>query len=310
MTVRTSIVALSALALTALAEEASSSTAQRWIIDMHLHTVPAAWSAEATPVNPATGLPSTATTGADLLPQTLLQMEAHNIQLAVLSGPLESVEEWMSAAPGRFVGAPQFPMTHTSALELVRYLPSPDEIRQAAQAGEVGAIGEITAQYAGMIPSDPALESYFALAEELDLPVGIHTGSGTIKILSPEQQKLFRVDYGNPRWVNDLVSRYPGLRIYLMHAGYPFFDDTVALMRVYSNVYADLSRINWSFPRAAFHDYLSPLIDAGSGRSPGTRGRWKRRSAVIPCAPSAESPSLAAARPDSGGFRRRPSRSR
>lgn len=263
MTVRTSIAALCALALTGSAEEASSSTAQRRIIDMHLHTVPAAWSAEATPVNPVTGRPSTATRGADLLPQTLAQMEVHGIELGVLSGPLESVEEWMSAAPGRFVGAPQFPMTHTSGLDLVRYLPSPDEIRLAVQAGEVGALGEITAQYAGMIPSDPALEPYFALAEELDLSVGIHTGSGTIRILGPEQQQLFRVEHGNPKWVNDVLARHPDLRIYLMHAGYPFLEDTVALMTVYSNVYADLSRINWSYPRTAFHSYLKRLIDAG-----------------------------------------------
>jgi len=48
-----------------------------------------------------------------------------------------------------------------------------------------------------------------------------------------------------------------------MHAGYPFFEDTIALMGVYPNVYADLSRINWSIPRPAFHDYLKRLIDAG-----------------------------------------------
>jgi len=114
-----------------------------------------------------------------------------------------------------------------------------------------------------MTPSDPALDAYFALAEELDLPVGIHTGSGTIRILSSEDQRLFRVEYGNPRWVNDLLARYPSLRIYLMHAGYPFLEDTIALMRVYSDVYADLSRINWSYPRPAFHDYLKRLIDAG-----------------------------------------------
>ncbi|MCZ6452222.1 MAG: hypothetical protein O6918_15340 [Deltaproteobacteria bacterium] len=155
---------------------------------MHLHTLAAAWSAEATPLNPVTGLPSTATTGDDLLPQTLMLLDAHNVQLAVLSGPLESVQKWMRAAPGLFVGAPQFPMTHTSTrtLELEGYLPSPEEIRQVVETGQVGVLGEITAQYAGMIPSDPTLDPYFALAEEFDLPVGIHTGSGTIAILSSE----------------------------------------------------------------------------------------------------------------------------
>ena len=183
MTVRYLIAAVCALALTSCAEEVPSSAGPRRIIDVHLHTIPAAWSAEATPLNPVTGLPSAATTGDDLLPETIRQMDALNIQLAVLSGPLDSVREWMRAAPDRFVGAPQFPMTHTGSrtLELEAYLPSPDEIRQAVQSGHVGVLGEITAQYAGMIPSDPILEPYFALAEELDLPVGIHSGRGTME---------------------------------------------------------------------------------------------------------------------------------
>ena len=265
MTVRYLIVAVCALALTSCAEDVAHSANPRRIIDMHVHTIPASWSADAPPLNPVTGLPSTATSGDDLLPETLTLMDSLDVELAVLSGPLGSVQKWMEAAPGLFVGAPQFPMTHTGnrTLELEAYLPSPEEIRQLIQSGHVSALGEITAQYAGMIPSDPVLEPYFALGEEFDLPVGIHTGRGTIRILSSEDQKLFRVDYGNPKWVNDVLARHPRLRIYLMHAGHPFLEDTIALMGVYPNVYADLSRINWSIPRPAFHDYLKSLIDEG-----------------------------------------------
>jgi predicted TIM-barrel fold metal-dependent hydrolase len=49
-----------------------------------------------------------------------------------------------------------------------------------------------------------------------------------------------------------------------MHAGYPFLDNTIALMKVYTHIYADLSRMNWhSATRTAFHNYLKALIDAG-----------------------------------------------
>ena len=41
-------------------------------------------------------------------------------------------------------------------------------------AGRLAGIGEIATQYSGIAPNDPALEPYFALAEELDLPVLIH----------------------------------------------------------------------------------------------------------------------------------------
>lgn len=238
----------------------------RRIIDVHLHTIPADWSAGAAPINPVTKKPSTASTGAELLPETLAAMDAYNVVLGLLSGPLESVREWQRSAPERFVGAPQFPMTHTSSLDLRHYIPDIREVREGVEKGQIGAIGEITAQYAGMVPGDATLAPYLALAEEFDLPVGIHASSGTVVILRPEDRPRFRVEYGNPKWVNDVLARHPRLRVYLMHAGYPFFDDTVALMSVYPQLYADLSRVNWSVPREAFHDYLHRLIKAGMGK--------------------------------------------
>jgi len=44
--------------------------------------------------------------------------------------------------------------------------------------GRLAALSEITTQYAGIAPDDPRLEPYYALAKELDLPVGIHLGPG------------------------------------------------------------------------------------------------------------------------------------
>jgi uncharacterized protein len=51
-----------------------------------------------------------------------------------------------------------------------------------------------------------------------------------------------------------------------MHAGWPYLDDTIALMVVYPQVYADLGSINWYFPRPAFHAYLERLIQVGLGQ--------------------------------------------
>ena len=39
-------------------------------------------------------------------------------------------------------------------------------------------MGEIGLQYEGISPSDPSVDAYFALAEELDIPVAIHMGTG------------------------------------------------------------------------------------------------------------------------------------
>ena len=51
----------------------------------------------------------------------------------------------------------------------------------------------------------------------------------------------------------------------MMHAGLPFLEATIALMRRYRGVYADLSQINYSYPRAQFHEYLRALIQADLG---------------------------------------------
>ncbi|MEH3100056.1 hypothetical protein [Sphingomonas adhaesiva] len=56
--------------------------------------------------------------------------------------------------------------------------PSLDRIRQLARPGAIKMLGEITTQYEGVSPDDSRLESYWALAEELDLSVGIHMGPG------------------------------------------------------------------------------------------------------------------------------------
>lgn len=234
------------------------------IIDMHVHAFAAEWSAAKTPFNATTGKPSIATTGIDLMRQVLAELQRHNVRLAVLSGPLSSVREWRRASPARFIGAPQFPMTflHTrTQIRLENYLPTVAELEHAVRAGDVGAVGEITAQYAGLAPDAPEFARFLDLAEKFDLPVGIHTGTG------PPAATLsypgHRVALGNPMLLDSLLATRPKLRLYLMHAGYPYLQETVAILHLYPQVYADLSAINWRIPRSAFHAYLQQLLIAG-----------------------------------------------
>jgi predicted TIM-barrel fold metal-dependent hydrolase len=102
------------------------------------------------------------------------------------------------------------------------------------------------------------------LAEELDVPVGFHSG-----ISAPntpyECCPKFRIGLGNPALLEEVLIRHPKLRVYLMHAGWPYLEDTVALMSVYPQVYADLSVINWIIPPEEFYAYLRALLRAGLG---------------------------------------------
>ena len=59
-------------------------------------------------------------------------------------------------------------------------------------------------------------------------------------------------------------SRGPTLRIYIEQSGFPFLDETIALMCRYPNVYGDLS---WhERPREIWEWYLRRLLDAGLGK--------------------------------------------
>jgi uncharacterized protein len=229
------------------------------IIDMHLHAYPVgALYPPGTP-NPVTGVPSSATDH-ELRNENLAALERFNIVRAVTSGcPFELVLEWKESASDRIIAAP-----YVGGARDCR--PTPEELRDAHESGNLGAIGEMGLQYQGLTLSSPDAAPYLELAEELGVPVGVHTGRGPPGAAygcCPQ----FRAALGNPLLIEDVLVRLPDVRVYIMHAGYPFIDETIALLHSHPQVYADLSAINWIIPREEFHFYLRRLVQAGfSGR--------------------------------------------
>lgn len=71
---------------------------------------------------------------------------------------------------------------------------------------------------------------------------------------------------GNPILVEEVLVRHPQLRLYLMHGGAPYLQETKAILSVYPQVYVDLTTINWILPREEFHSYLRELVRAGFGK--------------------------------------------
>ncbi|HEX8143777.1 MAG TPA: amidohydrolase family protein [Pyrinomonadaceae bacterium] len=227
------------------------------IIDVHMHAHTADRFGKAGIPNPVTGKPSSAVTDEAILRATLAEMKRYNIVKAVAGSSMESGERWRAAAPDLFIKGAQ--------IDVGIPMPSIERLRAEHRAGRLGAMGEIGAQYLGLSPNDPTLEPYFALAEELDIPVGVHMG-----ISAPntpyECCPKFRVALGNPALLEEVLIRHPKLRLYIMHAGYPYLQETIAIMSVYPQVYADIAVINWIIPREEFHEYLKALMRAGMGK--------------------------------------------
>jgi predicted TIM-barrel fold metal-dependent hydrolase len=227
------------------------------IIDMHMHAFPAGYMGEVGMANPVTGKPSAAASDEELMRATLKEMHRYNIVKAVASGPLEVVLRWKSVEPKRIIGGAHF--------DEVTSLPDVERLRRHFMAGQLGVLGELAAQYIGLSPADPLFEPYLALAEELDIPVGVHSGlgpAGTPYACCPK----VRVTYGNPVLLEEVLLRHPQLRLYIMHGGWPYLEETKAIMSVYPQVYADLGVIDWIIPRGEFHEFLKGLIRAGLGK--------------------------------------------
>ena len=101
--------------------------------------------------------------------QTVAIAERRNI-VGVLSGPAARVAAWVKANLRRFIRALTFQVGDQDT-------PSPAVLR-AMHAGELQMLGEVTNRYRGHLAGQSALEPYWALAEDLDMPVGIHGDTG------------------------------------------------------------------------------------------------------------------------------------
>ena len=189
---------------------------------------------------------------ADVMGLAIESMRRNNIVLGVVTDAnLDDVYEWVEADPDRFWAGPAFfnPVSADIA-----------SLRTEFEAGRLQVMGEIAAQYQGFAPNDPALEPFFALAEELDVPTLIHCEG--IAGASPQ----FQLSHGDPRLLQEVFEAHPDLRLWVENAGYPYLEGMIALMYRYPQVYADLSTITWIIPRQEFWRYLKVLMDAGLGK--------------------------------------------
>jgi hypothetical protein len=134
-------------------------------------------------------------------------------------------------------------------------------VEQQIKDKKIDFIGEVLTQYYGISPSDTIMYPYYTLAEKYSLPVGIHTGLAGPGHGSPN----FKVELGSPLLLEKLLIRFPKLKVWIMHAGAPFLENSIAMMTVYRNVYADISALTnpYIFPPAQFKTMMKTFVDAG-----------------------------------------------
>ncbi len=181
--------------------------------------------------------------------ETLAKFEEYNIVKAMVS----QGELWYEFAPEKVI----IGNNHFLSIE---------ELKLKHKEGKLDVLGEVAPNYQGILPTDDRLKDYYDLAEELGIPVAYHLfpggPPGGAYIMYPET----RAFQGKPLQLEEILFSHPRMKIYIMHAGWPYLEDMKALMYAHPQVYVDLGVIDWVLPVKEFHHFLKGLVDAGFGK--------------------------------------------
>jgi hypothetical protein len=225
------------------------------VIDMHVH--------------------STTTT-----PRDLARLDALNVRYVFVSALAADLTEWSAVDATRYLPSLVLPCEHGRALfamkpcwEGAADLPDLKWLRGELEAGRVRGLGEMVPQALGMSPQDGWLEPYWQLAEEFDVPVGIHMGPGPPGAAygssqAPSRSPAFGMALSDPLLLEEVLLRHKRLRLFVMHAGWPRLESMIALLYAHPNVYVDVGALQAPFvmPRAAYYRHLRGLVEAGFAR--------------------------------------------
>jgi hypothetical protein len=225
------------------------------VIDMHVH--------------------STTTT-----PESMALLDSLNIRYVYLSGLHADLARWRTVDASRYLPALVFPcaggrapVTGRPCYDTPTDLPDTAWLRGELQAGRIRGFGEMSPQYLGMSPDDPRLFPYWALAEEFDIPVGIHMGFGPPGAAyesspMPFKAPAFRMAANDPILLEDVLLRHKKLRLFVMHAGWPRLESMIALLYAHPHVYVDIGGLQSDplIPQAEYDRFLRGLVQAGFGK--------------------------------------------
>ncbi|SEL52262.1 hypothetical protein SAMN05428989_1839 [Pseudoxanthomonas sp. GM95] len=232
------------------------------IIDMHLHASVPASPAKHDTCAGAMGaqtqdacLPVSWSPKAEaaMRQRTLAQLQHYNVVGVLHAEQADAIPAWRQAAPGRIIPS-TLPL---DPLQIDRQTVA--RVKAMKAAGTLAVLGEVGLQHHGIGLDDPRMEAFWALADEVDLPVGIRvTGP------APDARHHSAVR-GGPQTLAHVLARHPHLRVYLMHAGEPTLDELLAVLDAHPQVYVDVGQLAYTQSRPAFYRDLQAMVEAGFG---------------------------------------------
>ena len=229
------------------------------VIDMHFHAWPS--GEDGGPDKPKNQL---------AMAEALATLEQNNIVLAATSGPQDFLTTWAAADTGRLLLGPIFPCIDGKNPTFFRHtcfadggdFPDLEWLSAQYEAGTYQVMGELYNQYAGIAFDDPRMAPYYALAERLGIPVAFHTHSGP-PLTAAQCCPAFRIANGNPLLLENVLVKFPKLKVQIMHANALVYPEVIDLLVQFPKVYVDVSAWQMAYTRKKFHRLLQEYADAG-----------------------------------------------
>ena len=117
------------------------------------------------------------------------------------------------------------------------------EFKKMIEEGKIQVWGEFMPQFNGLTLADPKFAPYLSICEREGIPIALHTGAGPPGISN--RYNKFRLSLGDPLLIEEVLINYPKLKIYLMHSGGLFYENSLALMEMYPQLYCGLGLLLW-----------------------------------------------------------------
>jgi uncharacterized protein len=169
---------------------------------------------------------------------TYERFRKYNITKAVVSGSPASVETWKNwDEDDRIIRGLMIDLPSDYGLSVQRF-------EEMVKNGKVEIFGELGPYYSGTTLAAPLWDPFLVICEQYDIPVAVHTGGGGPGETYSRHPNA-RLILADPFLIEDVLVKYPRLRVYLMHAGEHEHEHALRLMAYYPQVYADISALLW-----------------------------------------------------------------
>lgn len=209
------------------------------VIDMHIHAF-----GKNVPYGIRDYLGNMASADPEMLfAEVYERFREYNVVKAMVSGSPEAVEAWKSKdEDDRIIRGITMFGPNDNGMNAERF-------ERLVKDGKIQVFGELAPIFSGMTLSDPEWQPYLKICEQYDVPVAVHTGGGPPGFAYTWAPKT-RLRLGDPYLIEDVLIRYPKLRIYMMHSGEGWPERVLRMMVAYPQLYSDLGALLWVGPNA------------------------------------------------------------